>query len=77
MLQNRVVLLVIVVTKAWKQARGVLLVKRGFCSFCSVVWLSASITQVYYFVADGSYNTEEYSHGREGANNVTLMPKRW
>jgi hypothetical protein len=65
MLHNRVVLFVIVVTKAWKQACGVLPVKRGLCSFCSVIWLSASITQVYYFAAADSYNTEDYSHGRE------------
>jgi hypothetical protein len=44
MLQNRVVLFVIVVTKAWQQACGVLLVKGGFCPFCSFIWLSASIT---------------------------------
>ena len=49
MLQNRVVLFVIVVTKAWKQVCGVLLVKRGFCSFCSDIWLLASIKHVYYF----------------------------
>lgn len=66
MLQSRVVLFVIVVNKAQKQACGVLLVKRGFCSICSLIWLSAFITQVYYFAADDSYNTEEYCRGREG-----------
>jgi hypothetical protein len=48
------------VTKAWKQACGILLVKLGFCSFCSDIRMSASITQVYYFAADDSYdNTEQ------------------
>jgi hypothetical protein len=76
MLQNRVVLFVIVVTKTWKQVCGVLFVKRGFCSFCSDIWLSASITHVYYFAADDSYNTEDYSHGRRGENSVTVTSKR-
>ena len=75
MLQNRAVLFVIVVTEAWKQACGVLLVKRGFYLFCIDIWLSASITQVYYFATDDSYNTEHYSH--RGTNNITFMPKRW
>ena len=66
MLQIRVVLFVIIVTKALKLVCGDQLVKRGLCSFCNDIWLLASITQVYYVAADDSYNTEDYSHGREG-----------
>jgi len=72
MLQNRVDLFVTVVTKACKQASGVLLVKRGFSSFCSDIWLSASIMHVYYFAADDNYNSEGYSHGREGDQQCTI-----